>query len=441
MGDREGMMKRFISSIFAVMLYVGIGGADKYEIQWADTISDNILDRAYGIAIDKHGNVIVAGNYNNNWYTVKYDSSGNILWSNTINDGYYSGARSIALNSKNNIIATGSSCVDSGGSRYWYTVKYDSLGTVLWTLWDTTGETGSAWDVAIDGKENVLLIGKYGNCHNYIVKFDSLGNFVWADTSAVNFYFRGVAVDYQDNIIITGYKDMYRPYVYTMKLNSSGNILWMDTIDASDNFEWARAWDIAVDLNNNIIIAGELNTGWPNYYGYYHIVKYDSLGRILWADTLDDGESATAMAVDKDGNIVATGWSFGAGYYTVKYNPSGSILWSSGFDAERAYGVAVDEYSNIIVTGSPYITVKYRMVTGIEEKIITDNCNIVVYPNPFITCATIRRIDELEKLVVSDLAGRVVEIIEGAEFGKNLSPGVYFIRAKRCEPIKIVKLR
>jgi hypothetical protein len=90
-------------------------------------------------------------------------------------------------------------------------------------------------------------------------------------------------------------------------------------------------------------------------------------------------DSASALAVDHDNNVIVTGLSWGSGsgddYATIKYSNAGVPLWTNRYDGpgngvDRAYAVAVDSSRNVIVTGystgsggnSDFATIKYVCV-------------------------------------------------------------------------------
>lgn len=83
------------------------------------------------------------------------------------------------------------------------------------------------------------------------------------------------------------------------------------------------------------------------------------------------------ITVDISGNIIVTGRSNGTGsggdYATLKYSPSGSLLWTQRFNGQantndEAIGVVTDALGNIYVTGacmndsslSDFVTIKYN---------------------------------------------------------------------------------
>jgi hypothetical protein len=67
---------------------------------------------------------------------------------------------------------------------------------------------------------------------------------------------------------------------------------------------------------------------------------------------------ALALAVDAQGNVYVTGYSWGSGtqdYATIKYDPSGNQEWVARYDGrgrdDQANALAVDDSGNVYVTG------------------------------------------------------------------------------------------
>jgi len=91
----------------------------------------------------------------------------------------------------------------------------------------------------------------------------------------------------------------------------------------------------------------------------------------LWARTYNGAtfydDSAEAVAMDRDGNVLAAGWTrsadgTGANILVIKYSPAGAVLWSATFNdtvngEDYAFGAAADPVDgSFYVAGSVTIT-------------------------------------------------------------------------------------
>jgi hypothetical protein len=96
----------------------------------------------------------------------------------------------------------------------------------------------------------------------------------------------------------------------------------------------------------------------------YATVKYDVDGNQLWVARFngpaDAQDTASALAVDADGSVYVTGSSTGllssTDYATVKYDADGNQLWVARFNGpadaqDTASALAVDADGNVYVTG------------------------------------------------------------------------------------------
>ncbi|KAF5438187.1 PKD repeat-containing protein [Candidatus Methanophagaceae archaeon] len=186
---------------------------------------------------------------------------------------------------------------------------------------------------------------------------------------------QGVATDASGNVIVTGDSNQFNGGIYyTIKYDPDGNVLWNRTyVGGGNNYaginNYARG--VATDTSGNVIVTGESLDG---THDNYYTIKYDPDGTELWSRTYDSGGSdrARGVATDTSGNVIVTGFSDrfnGWIYYTIKYDPDGTELWSRTYDSggsDRARGVATDTSGNVIVTGFSdrfngwiYYTIKY----------------------------------------------------------------------------------
>ncbi len=357
-------MKPLFVFIFVLLIFLFVQ-SQEYGIEWEKVYGGSGIEQSFDIAIDNSNYIYITGESGGNYYTIKYDSLGNIVWTKIYNIGVDGRAYGIAIDNNNYIYVTGG----LGGN--YCTIKYDSLSNLIWVETYDNGGTELAYDIIVDENYNVYVVGyTYAASPAYadwlILKYDSLGNIVWADTldSGGSDMARGITIDNNNNIYVTG--NFNKDYL-TVKYDTSGNIIWSKTYDNSIE-EVANA--IAVDNNYNVYITGySRNSSNKDYF----TIKYDSLGNLLWIDSIDNGEDDIArdITLDEDVNVYITGYSQvdGVAYcFTVKYDSLGNELWrnmiNDGNDA-NAEGIVVDNNDNIYITGYTatnnldYYTVKY----------------------------------------------------------------------------------
>jgi len=130
---------------------------------------------------------------------------------------------------------------------------------------------------------------------------------------------------------------------------------------------------VATDKFGNVYVVGTTDgaLGGPNK-GYVDawVIKFDGSGRRLWSRQpgTSEGDGASGVATDRDGNVYLVGYTDGAlgGPYkgntdawVIKFDRSGRRLWSrqpgtSSYDTAR--GVATDQDGNVYIVGEtgPY---------------------------------------------------------------------------------------
>jgi len=333
--------------------------------EWARTVeSDSNYESIFNaVAVDSSGNVYAAGyqNYNrkftygtrvsaqgasgnNNAVLVKYNSSGVAQWARTVdsiishNSGAYndsSAFAAIAVDSSNNIYAAG---YQTGSYSYFY-------GTG-----STVGAKGP------DGYDNSRVV---------LVKYNTSGTAQWARTvssGTQDSVFNAVAVDSSGYVYTAGYQTGNYPYFY-------GDVSARGT-----------AYSSSYRLNNVVL------------------VKYDSSGTALWAQTVSAGNdysSFNAVAVDSFGYVYAAGYQGGITYtygtgvsaqgafnngdsirsgnnvVLVKYNSSGLALWAQSLSAGSNHSVfnavAVDSSGNVYSAGYQSWNI-YTYGTGVSAQ-------------------------------------------------------------------------
>jgi hypothetical protein len=140
---------------------------------------------------------------------------------------------------------------------------------------------------------------------------------------------------------------------------------------------------IAVDNSGNVYVTGR-STG--NYFDYCTI-KYNSSGVQQWVQRYNGpgnySDAAYSLAVDNNSNVYVTGSSWGNGssldYCTIKYNSSGVQQWvqrynGPGNNNDEAHSIAIDNSGNVYITGGStgsgtgydFCTIKYNS-SGVQQ--------------------------------------------------------------------------
>ncbi len=177
-----------------------------------------------------------------------------------------------------------------------------------------------------------------------------------------NIYTIGTTTGSFGNELIQGSQD-----VVLSKYDSAGNLQWTKLLGSSGN---ANAYSLAIDANNNVIIAGSSTanltpSGIANGNADTFVAKYDTNGNQQWVQQIPTlaANGANSVSVDASGNIYIGGQvngTIGSGQtnaggqdaYIAQLSSSGSIQYeqqfgTSGSDAVQA--TAVDSSGNLYV--------------------------------------------------------------------------------------------
>ncbi|MCJ8163894.1 SBBP repeat-containing protein [Pontibacter sp. E15-1] len=352
-------------------------------------------DYSDDIAVDRQGNVYVAGTFGNvfygdnggtatfdainltssskdgNMFLVKYDANGNVVWAKQIASAAYGRMPSIGIGLQGEVYVAGS---------FTKTVSFDAI-----TLTVPTDEpyTGNA----------------------FIAKYDTDGNALWAKqgASAGHTYASGLAVGASGNVYVTGIfsglatfgtvsfgNDQVHSDLFVAKYNESGNVIWAK--HAGGGIQQTDVSDIVLDSDEQAYVAGWFDgiatfgtTTLRNFEGGQNsdrdifIAKFDNSGSIVWArqaGTAMKHDEPQGMAIDGNDNIYITGYfggslsdtegnfagfgpfwinSFGKGdIFVAKYNTAGQatgVLRAGGNGEDQGTDIAADTEGRLYITG------------------------------------------------------------------------------------------
>jgi len=329
-------------------------------------------DMAEALAVDSAGNVYVTGRSASDtsgnaqyldFVTIKYYPNGDTAWVRRADFGGKDIPSGLGVDAQGNVYVTGT----NNDSRM-VTVKYDSAGHLKWTkLYGNQ----ICDDLALDQDGNVIICGGdvRASLDCVIVKYRPNGDTAWArfyDWAGYDDDLDALAPTLQGDICAVGFCSDTSPggNILALRYDSTGNLKWAAYYDGPQHGA-DRPTGVVADRNGNSYIVGISDNGYGTPADYLTI-KYDSVGETLWTRRYDGPASGTdearAVAIDGSRSVCVTGRSEGEGnnywdYATVKYDSSGTLLWSSLYDgpahsADGARDLAVDASGYVYVTGS-----------------------------------------------------------------------------------------
>jgi hypothetical protein len=348
-------------------------------------------DEANGIAVDASGNVYIAGTTQSTNFPVtsgafqsrfidiedifvaKLNSEGSALFFSTyIGGSYQDRTYAMAIDSSGNSYVTGWSC---------------SLDFPTTTgAFMTEGFNGDCFVTKLNSNGSTLLYSTYlGGTH------DDYATTIFVDASG-RAYLAGITNSDDFPTTANCYQATIPDYcnAFIAQLNPAGSGLIQSTYLGGSDWDYIKA--ITIDDSGNIYVAGGTNsTDFPitgkgyqtakRGYEEAFVSKFNPSGKTLLYSTFiggSDNESASALAVDADGNAYITGETFSADFpvilgayqtnydgangdaYIAKLDSSGGAVtyatYFGGSDTEFAQAIALDHSGYVCIAGTTYST-------------------------------------------------------------------------------------
>jgi len=416
----------------------GVGLEDIYLIK-TDSIGDTMWTNTYGGPSSDYGAAVLQtldnGFIVTGWtysfgtggcdvYLIKTNSNGDTIWTKTYGGTGYDKARSFQRTSDNGYIITGVFGPSYTGDLY--LIKVDSIGTTLWTK--TYGGTGldEGYSVQQTSDSGYIITGctdsfGSGDLDIYLIKKNALGDTLWTKVYGRTGIDIGCSVKQAPDggYIVAGFTETQSGYtdIYLLRTNANGDTLWTRTYGGT----YYDLGNSMLQLSDSIYIIAGYTNSYGEPYGDVFLMRVNANGDLIWEKTYGGGYCDEAWSVDitSTGGYIIAGYteSFGAGNYDVY----------------------------LIKTEPDPANIKEEETTRHTQPAK----NIKVYPNPFTTAFSVKcsRISEEQKvnLEIYNVSGRLIKSIplttRTLQLGKDLSPGVYFLKVNGVNIGKVVKVR
>jgi hypothetical protein len=295
----------------------------------------------------------------------------------------------------------------STNGQCYYVAKFNESGSLQWAeSLNCTSQVFQVGGIAVDGSGNVVIAGSFmdtifigstmlishGINDALFAKFSSDGTPVFAKSfgSTGNDYARSIAIDGQNNIILTGsfmgtvnfgnssLTSLGGNDAFTAKYDADGNELWVQQAGGTGT---QRGHCVNVDTSGNIYVSGlfystQMTVGsivlTSSYSSNLYVAKYSPAGTVQWAYGLDSqyfSWPAYQIGVDEEGScyvggqyqdtlIFNDGTKISGGAYPsflAKYSTTGNFIWYKNLvatdGATGLLGIAVYDQNSILTGG------------------------------------------------------------------------------------------
>jgi hypothetical protein len=398
-------MKTILSCVTFIFMLIMAARAQQNPVHLMGSVNTDYL---HDIETGTDGSIVVSGRslggilltngdtLQTEGFIAKYDSSGNQLWIMAAGDCNMAQTDLqhvpvIALDASNNIYVVGyahdsarlgSIVIADTGDYNVFLAKLDGAGNVIWSKTCTDQAWGN--NIAVDHNNHVIIggymtgvtdfegtvltpFGFYQSADVFIASYDLNGNFNWVKQAGGSGFYgdilQDIAVDAQDNIIITGeyrsnalFDNITLPYHFSntccwegfvAKYDSSGQALWA-------NYSGEHTSSVITDNAGNSYMGGTASFTWVDsvfygfnpYYGYF-ISKFNAQGALQWymRDTITTQQLSHVLdlATDSTGNIYGAGNFRDSIYFAGSwqqasycYDTSTLVSWFFAIDSSGA---------------------------------------------------------------------------------------------------------
>ncbi len=357
------------------------------------------------------GGLAFAGMTNANPHLIKLGTGGNIQWQKEYQSLSITAASTL-LESLNcyYLLGIGS---DSSSNNYYYILKTDSSGNVIWskqyavssTLWlQSAGysfiTSGYGYDIGVKaevlGDGSIVFVGyaqdmTSPDSYVQVTRVDTAGNLQW--TRQV---YSGKVKGYDIEILHDGIKggndkiyilsdNSYKPTL--TEFDPLGNEIWTKYY----NGNIVRLGTLQVTSDYGIVIVGKYNV---NSSFDLYIQKTDTAGVTLWSNSYDlnsDEWGGGTSAVAGGGLVICGGHSPGWGNATptlYRIDAAGNLVWCRSYtnpgkpesDFESVVTCSDSGFACVGITGSLMSGYKFYIVK--TDPLGNSNCNDTVLQPP-----------------------------------------------------------
>lgn len=344
---------------------------------WARSWGGVYNEKPNCMAIDESDNILLAGYFNSpsisfgsysvsntsgsfggsasSAYVVKINASGNELWAKeSFNNLGSATVLDVTSDPGDNVIVTGiftSSFLGFGGASLTntglydvFTVKFDPMGSTLWSRSGNGTSLDWAYGVISDDSGNIYITGgtdgaifgtdtleSDGYPNIFLVKYNPMGNVLWGRCvgGTGQDFGMGIQLDSTGNVYVSGYGTCNFSFgtdtlisgggmdVIVLKFDPNGDPVWgFNSTGALADYSYTSC--LAIDDSNNLYLTGQfasptLSFGASTIYNSgstdIFLASLDDDGNVLYAAgmTGESSDVSNSITCDASGSLYITG--------------------------------------------------------------------------------------------------------------------------------------
>ncbi|MCH7870139.1 MAG: PQQ-binding-like beta-propeller repeat protein [Planctomycetes bacterium] len=355
-------------------------------------------DSGKGIAIDSAGDILVLGQSECDFLVIKYDASdGSVIWTNQHDGGNCpESGNALTTDDAGNIYVTGSTRPSGFDHQEdFYTYKLDSAGNILWTAtYDGPGQpmfgNDIPVDIALDSHGDVFVTGPSNDAGGHpdflTIKYRGTdGTQLWLARLVAPGSGESVAllISPEDDVYVTGASPRgFTPLTTVKHDGNDGSEIW---VSVNNLGTFGHAFGMALDSAGDVYVTGSLDPDGDRSNQNDNVVTMRlraADGARQWLSIYGENQigkldGGNAIAIDAQDNVFVTGHtsSFGASNDLILLQyaaASGQLVDQGTFDVPTESGkgqiLALDSAQNVIVAGTTradpsgfmdFLTLKY----------------------------------------------------------------------------------
>lgn len=431
----------------------------------------------------------------------KRDDAGTILWTYTVDDPddvNYWQPKELVVNSDGSVAVAGQVYNYSDAGYELFTVKLSSSGTLEWAEHFSVANTYYYYigGFAINEDETYYYLASsyavYSASGNYASVFEVIkinvsdGSTAWIERTMYEDTYASMYAMLLDGtgIYVTGNisNDTYGYDIQTVKYSVFGDLEWEETYSAGGTYSYSIGYDIAVNNEGNIVVAGygdsrnlillgynsdgstafvyERDFGangyiykvqiedaensktyvacqvYKNLNTYIYVSQMDDYGAMEWETYLND-DYLTVLKLSPDGTsawLLTSYYAASTSDYMSRlsnFDESGGVI-SKTFKKYDGYNGVMDfstnDGVNIYLEGSTNgasayttdeLTARWEFII-LRQTEVTSPVLTKLYPNPCTDYTIVQTGSDKNSITVYDLNGRILAVYENLHDGASL---------------------